>query len=98
MVIEELHFIVDPVERDQFLEVEGRVWTGFLRTCDGFVKKEVWVPIDDPGRVVVMIWWASMEQWKRITPEQVAEVDARMGEWLREVDVFREHDVVRQDH
>ena len=98
VVIEELHFIVDPAEREEFLEVEARIWTGFLRTCDGFLKKEVWVPLDDQQRVVVMIWWESMDQWKRITAEQVAAVDATMGRWLRDVDVFREYDVVRLDH
>lgn len=95
MVIEELQFVVDPAERDEFLEVEGRVWTGFLKTCDGFIKKEVWVPRDDPGRVVAMIWWESMEQWQQVTAEQCAEVDELMGKWLKPVDEFRAYDVVR---
>jgi uncharacterized protein (TIGR03792 family) len=95
MVIEELQFIVDPSEREAFLERETEVWTGYLRTCDGFVDKQVWVTDDAPSRIVVMIWWASMEQWQTITPEQVEEVDARMGEWLRPVDVFRAHHVIR---
>lgn len=94
MVVEELHFLLDPADRDQFLEVEGRVWTGFLQTCDGFIDKQRWVTDDDPCRIVVMIWWNSMEQWKRISPEQVDEVDARMGEWLRPVDFFRAHHVL----
>ena len=98
MVIEELQFVVSPDERDQFLEVEGRVWTTFLKTCDGFVRKEVWTPRDDPGRVVAMIWWETMEQWQQVTPAQCDEVDARMGEWLRPVDVFRAYDVTREDH
>jgi uncharacterized protein (TIGR03792 family) len=97
MVIEELQFMVDPNERDRFLEIEGRVWTGFLQTCDGFVRKEVWVPELDPGRVVVMIWWNTMEQWKSITAQQCDEVDARMGEWLRPIDVARAYYVVRED-
>jgi uncharacterized protein (TIGR03792 family) len=95
VVIEELQFVVDPAERDQFLDVEGRVWTGFLKTCDGFVHKEVWTPEDDPARVIVMIWWNTLEQWKSITAEQCDEVDQRMGEWLRPIDTVRTHHVVR---
>ncbi len=95
MVIEELQFIVSAEDREQFLEVEGRVWTGFLQTCAGFMHKETWIPEDDPDRVIVMIWWNSMEEWKSITPQQCDEVDVRMGEWLRPIDVARAHHVVR---
>ena len=95
MVIEELHFIVEPSERDAFLAKETEVWTGFLSGCGGFVDKQVWVADDDPSRIVVMIWWNTMEQWKKITPEQCDEVDGRMGEWLRPVDFFRAHHMVK---
>lgn len=94
MVIEELHFIVEPNDQAEFLAIEGDVWTGFLRSCDGFVRKETWVPIDDPSRIIVIIWWATMAQWKCITPAQCDEVDARMGKWLRPVAFVREHNVV----
>ena len=95
MVIEELHFRVTPSEHDAFLAKETEVWTGFLQTCDGFVDKQVWVADDDPELIVVMIWWDTMELWKSITPEQVEEVDARMGEWIRPVTFARALRVVR---
>jgi uncharacterized protein (TIGR03792 family) len=95
MVIEELHFAVEPGEVEQFLDVEGRVWTGFLQTCDGFLRKEVWLPEDEPGKVVVMIWWNTMAQWKRITPAQCDEVDTQMGEWLRPITYFKAHNIAR---
>jgi uncharacterized protein (TIGR03792 family) len=95
MVIEELQFVVDPAEREEFLVHEAAVWTEFLKTCDGFVNKEVWFPEDDDGRVIVMIWWNTLEEWKRITPEQCDEVDKRMGEWLRPFDIARTHYVNR---
>jgi uncharacterized protein (TIGR03792 family) len=93
MVIEELHFSVDPVDQPTFLEVERRVWTGFLRTCDGFIRKETWVPDDDPATVVVMIWWNTMAQWKSITQQQCEAVDAQMGEWLRPISFARAHHI-----
>lgn len=95
MVIEELHFIVEPSEQAGFLAKETEVWTGFLQTCDGFVDKQVWVADDEPSRLVVMIWWETMEQWKTITAAQCDEVDARMGEWLRPVDFARALHVVK---
>ena len=95
MVIEELHFMLEPAEVEQFLDVEGRIWTGFLQTCDGFLRKETWLPEDEPGKVVVMIWWNTMAQWKSITPEQCDEVDARMGEWLRPILYFKAHHIAR---
>ena len=95
MVIEELHFHCEPDERDRFIEAEGLIWTRFLQTCDGFVRKELWLPEDDPGLVVVMIWWASMALWKAISAEQCAEVDARMGDWVRPVVFARAHLLAR---
>jgi uncharacterized protein (TIGR03792 family) len=95
MVIEELQFEVDPADREDFLQVEEKIWTGFLSGCDGFVRKEVWIPEDDPARVIVIIWWNTMEQWKSITMEQCDEVDVLMGEWLRPVSVARAYRIVR---
>jgi uncharacterized protein (TIGR03792 family) len=95
MVIEELHFAVEPGDVEQFLEVEARIWTGFLQTCDGFIRKETWLPEDEPGKVVVMIWWNTMAQWKSITPEQCDAVDAQMGEWLRPISYFKAHHIAR---
>jgi uncharacterized protein (TIGR03792 family) len=95
MVIEELHFTLEPSDVEQFLDVEGRVWTGFLKTCDGFLRKETWLPEDEPGKVVVMIWWNTMAQWKSITSEQCDEVDAQMGEWLRPISYFKAHHIAR---
>ena len=97
MVIEELRFAVDPADHAQFLDVEGRVWTGFLQTVPGVVRKEVWVSAEDPGSIVVMIWWESTAAWKAVTPAQCDAVDARMGEWLRPITHARAYDVVRTD-
>jgi uncharacterized protein (TIGR03792 family) len=95
MVIEELQFVVTAADREEFLDVEARVWTTFLQSCDGFIHKEVWLPEDDDNRVIAMIWWNTLEQWKRITVEECDAVDREMGEWFRPVDVFRTHVVAR---
>ena len=70
---------------------EVSIWTDFLRRQDGFLAKEVWVPVDGDD-VIVAIWWESLAQWKAIGPEACAEVDERMGEWLRPIaDVHELH-------
>ncbi|MBU3704444.1 MAG: TIGR03792 family protein [Ilumatobacteraceae bacterium] len=82
-VIELLRFEVSAADRDAWLEVERRVWTGFLKTVPGFQRKETWIDDDEPDAVTVVIWWESREQWYAVTAEQSAAVDREMGEWLR---------------
>ena len=84
MIVEELTLHVESRDLDGFLEADARIWTAFLAAQPGFVRKEVWVPADRAATVVIMVWWASREQWKAISDETVSSVDAQMGEWFRE--------------
>ena len=81
-VIEELTLTMPPDRITAYLERDAQVWTRFLQSCDGFLGKETWLPDGRPDTVVLIIRWASMEQWKRITLDQVAEVDRQMGDLL----------------
>jgi len=92
--IEELEFDIPEEDQAGYLEADARVWTVFLASQPGFVRKEVWRPVDRPGVLVAQIWWATREQWKSITPEQVAEVDAQMGRYFYEPRC-REYEVLR---
>lgn len=94
MAIEWLTFDVAEDERAEWLLVEENVWSRFLEAQAGFVRKQMWVEVDDPGRVHAVIWWNSLEEWKRITPETVIEVDGRMGAFFRAC-TMRVFDVVR---
>ena len=94
MIVEELVLQVEESDLDAFLDADARIWTAFLSRQPGFLRKEVWVPADRAGTVVIMVWWESRELWKSITDAQVAAVDREMGEWYREP-VVREHAVVR---
>ena len=78
-VIEELTITVEPSDRAAYLERDAEDWTPYLAERDGFLGKEIWLPDDEPGTIVLIIRWASMEQWKRISPAQVAAVDQQMG-------------------
>lgn len=94
MVVEWLTFPVRRDELTEWLAVEESVWSRFLEGQPGFVRKQMWVEEGDSSLVHAVIWWTSREQWKRITPEQVAAVDERMGQWFRDC-TMRVFDVVR---
>ncbi len=94
MVVEFLTFAVAPDELDEWLDVERRVWSRFLETVPGFLRKEMWQPAGEPGTVHAVIWWESREAWKAVTPEAVAETDERMGQWFRPSSVAQ-YSVVR---
>lgn len=94
MVIEELT-VTMPAERvDAYLARDAEIWTPFLETCDGYLGKETWLPSDRPGTVVLIIRWASMEQWKSITPDEVDTVDELMGDCIPDTLQCRDYVVV----
>ena len=95
MVIEWLTFAVPADEQDEWLDIEESIWTRFLETQPGFVRKEVWVEDNSPDLVHAVIWWESLALWKQITPEQVDAVDQRMGKAWRAC-TMRVYDVRRQ--
>ena len=79
-IIEELTIEIDPLVRSAYVARDADVWTPFLQSCDGFLGKEVWLPDDRPGVVVMVIRWATRAHWKAIGPDQVAAVDRGMGD------------------
>jgi uncharacterized protein (TIGR03792 family) len=81
-VIEELTLTMPTDRIAAYLERDAEVWTPYLESCNGFLGKETWLPDDRPDTVVLVIRWASIEQWKSITPEQVEDVDRAMGDLL----------------
>lgn len=92
-VIEFLTFEVEPDEQDGFLEAEGRIWTTALEVAPGFIRKERWRSVETPNLIHAVIWWESLDLWKSFPDEDVARLDAEMGEWLR-VPICRTFDVV----
>ena len=50
----------------------------------GFVRKQLWIDVDDPGCVHAMIEWESMDSWKAIPHHELEAVDASMGPWFRD--------------
>ena len=94
MVIEFLTFRVDPDERAAWMEVEEQTWSRFLERQRGFVRKQLWVDVDDETCVHAMIEWESLEHWRAIPHDQLAAVDESMGDWVRDC-TCRTFEVIR---
>lgn len=94
MVVEFLTFAIDPVELDDWLDVDERTWTRFLSAQPGFVSKHVWLDREHPGTVHAAITWHDERSWRAIPAEQLVEVDRSMGSWLR-APTCRTFDLVR---
>ncbi|AFZ32913.1 hypothetical protein Glo7428_4471 [Gloeocapsa sp. PCC 7428] len=69
MVIELLKCKVDPDLREQYLQLDAEVWTKALAECPGFLGKEVWLNPQETSEVILVIRWATKEQWKAIPDE-----------------------------
>ncbi len=94
MVIEFLTFRVAVEERHEWMQVEEAAWSRFLERQDGFVRKQLWVDVDDPDHVHAMIEWRSLDQWKSIPQAELEAVDQSMGPWVREC-TCRTFEVIR---
>jgi len=68
-------FEVSPKLIDQFIEMDHKYWTLFLKDKPGFISKEVWVNKTKPGEVSTIITWNTMEEWKSIPIEELTETD-----------------------
>ena len=57
MVIEFLTFKVPSEKRDQWRLLDDEVWTSFLSSLPGFVKKELWQSHERGDEFHAVIWW-----------------------------------------
>jgi len=84
MVIEFLTFNVPLSKQQKWRALDETVWTNFLSTQNGFVKKELWLSHSDSEKFHAVIWWKDKESWKAISEEQIMTVDKQMGDYLIE--------------
>lgn len=82
MVIEFLKFKVTPELREKFIQKDAEIWTAALARYPGFLSKEVWIDPNTPAEVVVVIRWATREQWKSIPSEQLEKIDAKFAQQM----------------
>lgn len=82
MVIEWLKIKVAPEMREQYIQKDAEVWTAFLAEYPGFLGKEVWINPEDATEVILVIRWASKEDWKSVPSDRLAATDQRFAQAL----------------
>lgn len=82
MVIEFLTFNVPAEMREEWKSLDNEIWTTFLATQEGFVKKELWQSPENDGEFHAVIWWKDKQSWAAISSDQITKVDKGMGEFL----------------
>ena len=94
MEIEWLKVEVQPELREQFVQKDAEIWTAVLSQYPGFLNKEVWISPDRLSEVVLVVHWASFEQWKAIPAADLQQTEARFnaamgGDTYRIVEALR---------
>lgn len=74
VAVEQLVFRMDEKLIERWIELDAKIWTEFLCTCRGYVKKEIWQSPDAPAEVTSMVYWDSYDDWKAIDPTKLGEV------------------------
>ena len=82
MIIELLKFKVAPELQKQYLQKDAEIWTQTLASCAGFLGKEVWLNPNEPTEVILIIRWASREQWKSIPLELLNAIEQQFAQQL----------------
>lgn len=82
MIIEWLKVSVSPALRERYIQKDEEIWTAFLSTCPGFLGKEVWINPDKPDELILIVRWATREQWKSIPQERLELIEQ---EFVREM-------------
>lgn len=80
MLIEWLKVRVSPELREKYIRTDEEIWTAFLATCPGFLGKEVWINPDRPSEIIMVIRWASREEWKSIPQDRLEEVERKFDQ------------------
>ena len=81
VAVEQLVFRVKPEKVKEFIELDHQIWTKELESKPGFKGKEVWVS-DDKTKILTTVYWRSLEEWKSIDHEVLAETDEKFTKAL----------------
>lgn len=80
MVIEWLKVRVSPDLREKFIQQDAEIWTSMLANYPGFLSKEVWINPETPTEVVLIIRWASLEDWKAVPLDRLVKTEQQFNE------------------
>ena len=79
VVVELLKFKVPPEYREQFIQKDAEIWTMAIASFPGFLGKEVWIDPNQPTEVILVIRWATREQWKSIPQVLLEEISKQFA-------------------
>jgi len=79
MVIEFLKIKVTGENREKYLQLDREIWTKALAKYPGFLGKEVWLNPDQPTEVILVIRWASREEWKSISAQLLEQIEQQFA-------------------
>ena len=80
MIVEWLKFRMDPAQRQHYIDTDSAIWTPTLAQYPGFIDKATWLDPAHDDEVVLVIRWASREQWKAINEDELTEITQRFDE------------------
>ncbi|MFW9262537.1 cyanobacterial protein, TIGR03792 family [Nostoc sp. KVJ20] len=84
MFIELLKFKVASDLREYFIQKDAQIWTTALAEYPGFLGKEVWISPNDYTEVILIIRWATLEQWKAVPQAHLQTIEDNFIQALRE--------------
>lgn len=82
MVIEFLRVKVVPKLREKFIQKDHEVWTAALASYPGFLGKEVWINPNSSTEVILVIRWATREQWKAIPQQRLDAIEKQFAQQM----------------
>ncbi len=82
MVIELLKVKVPPAQREEYIQKDAEIWTAALAKYPGFLGKEVWINPNEPTEVILVIQWATREDWKAIPANELDAIERRFDQAL----------------
>jgi uncharacterized protein (TIGR03792 family) len=80
VIIELLRVKVPPEHREQYIQKDAEIWTAALAGYPGFLGKEVWINPHDTSEVILIVQWATREQWKAIPQAEIDAIDEKFNQ------------------
>lgn len=75
MVIELLKVEVAAEYQEKYLQLDREIWTNAIAQFPGFINKEVWLNLNKPTEVILIIRWRSRQEWKSISVQLLKEIE-----------------------
>ena len=80
MVIEWLKFRVAPEFREPFIQIDTDIWTSALENYPGFLGKMVWISPIDLTELILVIHWATREDWQAVPQTDINQIDQQFDQ------------------